>query len=228
MVSAIKEWVVRGASELVQKERDLLFFLLDVKYFFVFFAFFLLTPSAFATVTVTPSSGVACSDFTLNSDNNFSIWEGETWVAGAWNYTGSSDTAICNDAEVSSNFDSYVALSISGVGDYTVSEDSYDDCYPSGGDTTYSEYLLQDGVGFCEITDSTSFSLIETDDLSVEGVFAFTGVSSGTTTGFLQTLFNQALLFLLYILVAIWPFLLILGLIVVVVGIVYAIMHRHR
>lgn len=65
-------------------------------------------------------------------------------------------------------------------------------------------------------------------DATTTAVFASAGVSPSTLTNFLQTVFNQALLFLIYTIELVWPFLLVLGLIGVIVGIAYAMLHRHR
>jgi len=65
-------------------------------------------------------------------------------------------------------------------------------------------------------------------DATTTAVFSSVGLSPSTLTTFLQVVFNQALLFMIYILETVWPFLLVLGLIGVIVGIAYAMLHRHR
>jgi len=65
-------------------------------------------------------------------------------------------------------------------------------------------------------------------DATTTAVFASAGVTPSTLTGFLQVVFNQALLFMIYIVETVWPFLLVLGLIGVIIGIAYAMLHKGR
>jgi len=65
-------------------------------------------------------------------------------------------------------------------------------------------------------------------DATTTAVFTSVGISATTLTAFLSTVFNQALLFLIWTLETIWPFLLVLGLVGVIIGIAYAMLHRHR
>ena len=57
---------------------------------------------------------------------------------------------------------------------------------------------------------------------------ATVGISAGTITTFLNTLFNQAINIMIYTFQMVWPYLLVLGIIGVVIGIAYGALHLTR
>lgn len=65
-------------------------------------------------------------------------------------------------------------------------------------------------------------------DATTTAVFNSVGISASTLTGFLQTIFGQALSFTIYVVETIWPFLLVLMLVSIIIGVGYAMMHRRR
>ena len=65
-------------------------------------------------------------------------------------------------------------------------------------------------------------------DATTSAAFNSAGVSANTLYSFLQTVFGQAFSVMIWLIEAIWTFLLVLGVISVFVGIAYAMLHRHR
>jgi len=57
---------------------------------------------------------------------------------------------------------------------------------------------------------------------------ATVGISASTITTFLNTLFNQAINIMIYTFQMVWPYLLVLGIIGVVIGIAYGALHLTR
>jgi len=65
-------------------------------------------------------------------------------------------------------------------------------------------------------------------DATTTTIFANVGLSASTLTAFLSNLFSQSLSFLIYTFETLWPFWLVIGLISLIVGVGFAIMHlRH-
>jgi len=65
-------------------------------------------------------------------------------------------------------------------------------------------------------------------DATTTAVFASAGVNPSVLTGFLSTIWNQALLFLIYAVETIWPFLLVAGLIALFISVAYRMLRMHR
>ncbi len=65
-------------------------------------------------------------------------------------------------------------------------------------------------------------------DATTTAVFSATGISANQLTGFLQTIFGQALSFTIYTIETLWPFWLVLGLLLLIIGVGMAMMHRRR
>jgi len=65
-------------------------------------------------------------------------------------------------------------------------------------------------------------------DATTTAVFAAAGVTPSTLTTFLTTVFNQGISFMIYVFETVWPFLLVLGLISVIVGIAYGALRLTR
>jgi hypothetical protein len=65
-------------------------------------------------------------------------------------------------------------------------------------------------------------------DATTTAVFNATGISATSLTTFLQTIFGQALSFSIYVIETIWPFLLVVMLFGILVGIGYMMMHRRH
>jgi hypothetical protein len=65
-------------------------------------------------------------------------------------------------------------------------------------------------------------------DATTTAVFNATGIDASTLTTFLQTIFGQALSFSIYVIETIWPFLLVVMLFGILVGIGYMMMHRRH
>lgn len=65
-------------------------------------------------------------------------------------------------------------------------------------------------------------------DATTTAVFASAGVTPSTLTNFLNTVFNQGISFMIYVFQTVWPYLLILGLISVIVGIAYGALRLAR
>jgi len=65
-------------------------------------------------------------------------------------------------------------------------------------------------------------------DATTTAVFTSVGISASTLTGFLSTIWNQALLFFIYAVETIWPFLLVAGLLALFVGVAYRMLRMHH
>jgi len=65
-------------------------------------------------------------------------------------------------------------------------------------------------------------------DATTTAIFTATGISASSLTAFLQTIFGQALSFAIYVVETTWPFWLVLGLILVIIGVGRGMMHLNR
>lgn len=63
---------------------------------------------------------------------------------------------------------------------------------------------------------------------STEAVFTAVGIDSSVFTDFLSAIFGQTVNFGLDVLEIVWPFLLVLALLSIIIGICYAALHRRR
>jgi len=59
-------------------------------------------------------------------------------------------------------------------------------------------------------------------------VFTAVGISATDLTTFLSTVFGQAVHFMIYVFETVWPYLLVLGLIGVIIGIAFAALRLGR
>jgi len=65
-------------------------------------------------------------------------------------------------------------------------------------------------------------------DATTTAVFASVGISASTIYNFFVLIFNQALVVGLWLVQAIWPFLLVVGIIVLFVKVAGKMLHWHR
>jgi len=65
-------------------------------------------------------------------------------------------------------------------------------------------------------------------DATTTAIFASAGVSPSTLTTFLTTVFNQGISFMIYTFQTVWPYLLVLALIGVIIGIAYGALRLSR
>lgn len=65
-------------------------------------------------------------------------------------------------------------------------------------------------------------------DATTTAIFAATGVSSSTLQSFLNTMFSNGISFMIYVFTLIVPYLLVIGLIGLIIGLVYAVIHLFR
>jgi len=65
-------------------------------------------------------------------------------------------------------------------------------------------------------------------DATTTAIFAATGVASSTLTNFLNTMFSQGISFMLYVFGLMVPYLLVIGLIGMIIGLVYVVINLFR
>lgn len=65
-------------------------------------------------------------------------------------------------------------------------------------------------------------------DATTTAIFNSVGISGTTLNTFLSTIFGQSVSFMIYTFQAVWPYLLVLGLIGVIVGIAFGALHLTR